>query len=169
MLLPAYATDGVTYVLRAKASCTVVGTGMNACGDPLRTGTPSWVAETGIPTFYHPVQTSDPASGLWVRPHRFDDRLIRHGSQTYKGWSFEGWSFDDRLIRHGSQTYSRCSDCSCGFGNWLIRHGYQTHVHADEAVLQLENRLIRHGCQTGRAVYCPVGLFDERTVCRENR
>ena len=45
-------------------------------------GTPSWVAEAGIPTFYHPVQTSDLASGLWVRPHRFDDRLIRHGSQT---------------------------------------------------------------------------------------
>ena len=83
-------------------------------------GTPSWVAETGIPTFYHPVQTSDPASGLWVRPHRFDDRLIRHGSQTC----------------------SRCSGCSCGFGNWLIRHGYQTHVHADESVLKLENRLI---------------------------
>ena len=45
-------------------------------------GTPSWVAETGIPTFYHPVQTSDPASGLRVRPHRFDDRAICHGYQT---------------------------------------------------------------------------------------
>lgn len=46
-------------------------------------GTPSWVAETGIPTFYHPVQTSDPASGLRVRPHRFGNWLIRHGYQTH--------------------------------------------------------------------------------------
>lgn len=52
LLLPAYAVDEVTYVLRAKASCTAVGVGIDACGDPHRMGNlPSWVVETGTPMF----------------------------------------------------------------------------------------------------------------------
>ena len=145
-------------------------------------GTPSWVAETGIPTFYHPVQTSDPASGLRVRPHRFDDRLIRHGSQTggvdtrllyafddrlirhgsqtTRAFRPSAWAFDDRLIRRGSQTYSRCSDCSCGFGNWLIRHGNQTPLKLCPHFFEFGDRLIRRGSQT-----CALLAISKRALC----
>ena len=88
--------------------------------------TPFWVDETGTPTSFHPVQTSDPASGLWVRPHRFDDRLIRHGCQTRTESLHLAATFDDRLIRLGCQTSWTPWPIPSTLANRVICRGVQT-------------------------------------------
>ena len=117
LLLPAYAVDGVRYVLRAKASCTAVGAGINACGDPHRTGNPV----LGRRNRNTDVLSSGSASGLRVRRQRFDNRLIRHGSQTYSCCSGCCCGFDDRAIWHGTQTVIVSHGHYALFGDgWLV-------------------------------------------------
>ena len=49
------------------------GEGTYACGDPHRLGIrPAWIAEAGMTSLL-----------IRLRPQRFGDRLIRHGSQTF--------------------------------------------------------------------------------------
>ena len=65
---------------------------------------------------------------LFIRfhPQRFDDRLIRHGSQTYTKGQKLAKTFDDRLIRHGCQTSWTLWPIPSTLANRVICRGVQT-------------------------------------------
>ena len=99
--------------MRAKANCTAVGAGINACGDLYRTGKP------------RPGSLNQEYRRFIIRfghPERFDNRVVCHGYQTRVITKPQRVMFDDRLIRHGDQT---------GTIRDLIRHGSQTAIVGD--------------------------------------
>ena len=97
-----------TMYCASESEHTAVGVEIDACGDPHRTGNlPSWVAEAGTPTFSHPIQVSDSAPGLRVRPQRLDNRMICHGYQTMVATFSSSFPLDNRMICHGYQTRKR--------------------------------------------------------------
>ena len=100
--LGVFATVAVSYWLRAKASCTVVGTGIHACGDP----------QTG---------REFPVLG-----RRSRKSVVRYGCQTIVAQPIVVYSLENRVIRHGNQTSRSAHTLTSKLENRMIRLGCHT-------------------------------------------